>query len=1423
MSTKNAITKELSDSIRHVLDRSAKVSFKCMVRLEIKQDKTENRVLAFSSCRFFILTAKVPTKIEHSFHYLEIQTVESKKPNQLCLTIDNKVYTFYSVDPESSDVDHMIIQLGTAVKSIFPQVPLELIIRRVEAVPAVRLQPMLDFNQSAEASDPGPCGNFSAQYICMCDFHGLPFREDVAWDVDTIYLSHDTKELSLLDFDHLEGRDLVPIISALCYNAWFTKFRASNVKLASEALEQVLQVMKRSVSLEELYLDNTGIKWEFAHKLSMTLIANPNSPLNSLDLSNNLIEDKGLNSLCGIIAKITQGVGQLCGPLGKLHKGLSYLNLAHTGITAKGVNTLAHALSLNRCMPSNLTYLNLSDNVFKDDINNLYNYLAQPNSLVHLDLSGTECALETVFGALLRGCTQKLEVLNLSRNMYSSKKSKEVLVPPSFKTFFSSTVALRHLNMANVRMPMEALKAMLLGLACNEILTEVWLDLSCNDLKTQGALVLESCLPGIRCLYSLDISENNFDQDLANIVAAVGKNQSIKRLSIGRNFTNMKTKHVTRVMEAVVQLIQEKDSSLEYLSLADSKLRGELCLVINALGSNQCLTSIDITGNYMGLNGAKTLAKALQINSKLKTILWDRNSTPAQGFQDIAYALEKHPSYGWLAPIIVLSIDEPSQLIKNDGSATFLLTTNEGPSASLNFTLRYMPCPVVDITLAMKIAPERTETAWKKISELLHRNVSPKKHSNSQAFRLQQGFLLSSTQQMVDRWMLHLQDVIRTAQASSSEDVTCDEEVLKAEGYLKDASSAKQLLTRLHDVVLQQEEAGNPIEIKLQGCVDEMEKTLNAYLKGTASNMLKCIEDQCPTIMSDEKVRREIEDICRSRQHFPQEVLQRAILDQAGTDVLNRISEINLTIAAHVSDRILDEVIESLPRSHRDLVEKLNRQRSSTPDVLRSGLRPDSHSGDTHCDQDSVSESSDSPLATPKLPMKRKSINCRKLRPQSVVDSVEGIAADDIPDLLPKGSENSLPNLSPTSEKLEHLGKARPKRPKTHAPTRPCLQAPESREPPLAEGLDCFFKRHPSTSTPTLSPDSEDAGLKSDSSTSASSSILITESKPLEKSPSDNKETEKRSFMKGISSLFSRASSSSSESVVVQKSKQESKDTGSNIMSSSISAYSSVKSRHDADVHDKENGEMVTEVRVPETTKISGMEKFGVGPGSVILAEMKALQGKRTSGGAPTKGSISEDKGPGPVESPKDTGPFPSVRLKPTGLAESLRSPTEYYPREKSCISPSENVPSSPQLSTPGSSPKTVAALKSGRPPPPVAPKPRPKSMVGTMESRLSGEFSSDEGLRTRARTPDEADSLDNSNKSSEGAPWKRVGIYSKDSSDGSLVSSTTSTAASRAAFFAGSSLRSSGMATSSLAKEKAEGESEGAPSAPPADDIVDV
>ena len=43
----------------------------------------------------------------------------------------------------------------------------------------------------------------------------------------------------------------------------------------------------------------------------------------------------------------------------------------------------------------------------------------------------------------------------------------------------------------------------------------------------------------------------------------------------------------------------------------------------------------------MGDVGARMLAKAIQLNTKLRTIYWDQNLTSPQGFTDIAAALDK--------------------------------------------------------------------------------------------------------------------------------------------------------------------------------------------------------------------------------------------------------------------------------------------------------------------------------------------------------------------------------------------------------------------------------------------------------------------------------------------------------------------------------------------------------------------------------------------------------------------------------------------------------------------------------------------------------------------------------------------------------------------------------------------------------------
>lgn len=149
----------------------------------------------------------------------------------------------------------------------------------------------------------------------------------------------------------------------------------------------------------------------------------------------------------------------------------------------------------------------------------------------------------------------------------------------------------------------------------------------------------------ISLLYSfrnLRYSFTDMDVDLAQVITAIGKNKSIKQLYMGRNTASMKSKHIAVVMDALVQMLQEDDCVLQALHLPDSRLKGDLYNLINALGSNTCLHTLDISGNQIGDPGARLLAKALQINNHLRTIIYDKNNITLQGYADIVHALEKY-------------------------------------------------------------------------------------------------------------------------------------------------------------------------------------------------------------------------------------------------------------------------------------------------------------------------------------------------------------------------------------------------------------------------------------------------------------------------------------------------------------------------------------------------------------------------------------------------------------------------------------------------------------------------------------------------------------------------------------------------------------------------------------------------------------
>ncbi|KAF7275634.1 hypothetical protein GWI33_011478, partial [Rhynchophorus ferrugineus] len=466
----------------------------------------------------------------------------------------------------------------------------------------------------------------------------------------------------------------------------------------------------------------------------------------------------------------------------------------------------------------------------------LHNLLSQANALQYIDISSTDVILENLFGALVKGCTTNLVHLNVARNPFSSKKSKEA--PISFKQFFSTTLNLKYLNMSHCKLPQEALKNLLLGLACNEFTKEMNLDISNNGLGSQGAHVLESCVHGVRCISSLDISDNNMDSDLCNVVLAISKNKSLKHLNMGRSMK----KHMSLIMDAVVQVIQEDDCILQSLIIPDCRLRSDLFNLLNALGDNKSLEVLDISGNLIGDSGARLLAKALQINGKLRTIVLDRNNITLQGYNDIAYALES------------------------------------------NRTLQYIPFPIFDVTPCMKASAERTDILMRKIQDQLNRNVCSKKQSTKHT-SLQPGFLLTSKQQALDRLVSQTQEAIKSF---GNDTISSNNDINHANDVIQDAENCKQLLVRLQEVA-QHRNDKHPVEEKLQQVSKEIFNSVCDSIQVIIDKMLKTCKEQCPYVLRNEQTVTEIKSECKKKKQIPLDYVTSCVKHQAGVDIMNRL------------------------------------------------------------------------------------------------------------------------------------------------------------------------------------------------------------------------------------------------------------------------------------------------------------------------------------------------------------------------------------------------------------------------------------------------------------------------------------------------------------------------------------------------------
>uniref|UniRef100_A0ABM5EJ41 Capping protein, Arp2/3 and myosin-I linker protein 3 isoform X1 n=1 Tax=Pogona vitticeps TaxID=103695 RepID=A0ABM5EJ41_9SAUR len=1017
------VARELQDSIRKVLNRPP-IHLLVRVKLETKPKKNEDRVLVLTTWRIYLLGLKVPAKVECSFNVLEIRALNALNHNQILVETEKATYSLKF--PTSESADQVTRHVNTALAKIFPSPASVCLIRHGNVETPETPRDVSPNSESSTSTIHSICGGFSETYAALCDYNGQSCREEVQWDVDTIYHSEDNREFNLLDFCHLESRDLALIVAALAYNQWFTKLYCKDLRLGSEVAEQVLHTASKSHHLEELVLDNAGLKTDFALKLACVLSENPNTALHALTLSHNPLEDKGLSALSQQL---------LCFP-----KGLSKLCLSKTSITAKGLAILCQSFNANPAFTSSLRHLDLSKNpglLGSDEANGFYSFLAQPNALLHLDLSSTDCAVDALFGALLHGCCPRLSYLNLARNTFSHRKGKGLT--PSLKQFFCSAYSLSFVNLSGIKMPIEALRSLFQGLSANTHLSELHLDLSGCELRSPGAQVLQEQLPGISALSSLDLSDNGFDADLLTLVPALSKCKSLKHLWLGKNF-NIKSRTLEEILQKIVQFIQEEDCSLQSFSVADSRLKTRTSILINALGSNTCLTKVDLSGNGMEDIGAKMLSKALQINSTLRSISWDRNNTTAQGFQDIARALEN------------------------------------------NYTLKFMSFPMSDITAAYRNAPERTDEVWQRIQWCLLRNNHSQKFPQDQAFRLHQGIVTNSAEQMMSRLCVRVQEEVRVLRTCSADSV--QEEVLYARELMKEAKNSRALFPSLYELghILASD---GPVRHRLESVVNEVSKAVDKELQVILESMVALTQELCPHAVQAAEEHNKMLAAVSERVTVPRNFIRGALLEQAGQDIQNKLNEVKLSVVTYLTNTIVEELLQELYHAHKNLAQhiihlrRLSEGQDNVP--LSEQLGKPRLRDHEEATEDDLGSSIDT------MAIKRQK-NCRRIRPASAFISgsePEGDLA--VPRMgsplgwisLASSSQYShsrstsfeaLSDLPTEGTRLEHQTRGRPRPPRTtpHGGFRShnrALGSIESREqengsaPRLDEGLDEFFNR----------------------------------------------------------------------------------------------------------------------------------------------------------------------------------------------------------------------------------------------------------------------------------------------------------------------------------------------------------------------------
>lgn len=576
---------------------------------------SEKQVLIVGLSR--LIWATLSGKVAKEAHLLELRGITSPDTKTLVLQFKDS-----EMSQNAEDVDIIIDSIRRAFEFTFHSMPAAL-------KPKLNVTPASRVSFVPNTTDE-PCDGIVATYRSLCDHHDVKPNEEVAWDLENLYQNSRTFNLKKFTSRYIEplgAKEALPLFHALAYNKYFTTLCVKHFKFSPATFQGVIDAMAYSSTIEDLTLSDVQIS-EKPEQCWITLFEslskNESLVLQSLDLSDSPMDDKCMTPLGAFFKKYNR-------PFVKV---ILTNTCGDKAGKANGLLGVFDAFAGNTKVNSELAVLKVSRNRLPTLESPLTRVMSACPQLLELELATTQIDLNIIAQMGLFNKCENLHMLNLSGN----KLAKPEQWTNFMKYIESPGCRLGELNLSNTSIPVATLRDILLKLnpECS-----ISINASNNALGMPGAQMLGSIGAQITTVQGLDISDNNFGDDGLTIIFEGFFNcVSLTMLNVSRNFSKPEASSKVRdkMVQALIQLINQTSCPLESIHLAANshcRLKTAVVPFIQALGTNTTLTEVDISGHGFGDKGTIALAKTLEINHVLTSVLWDDNSSGIVGLGNI--------------------------------------------------------------------------------------------------------------------------------------------------------------------------------------------------------------------------------------------------------------------------------------------------------------------------------------------------------------------------------------------------------------------------------------------------------------------------------------------------------------------------------------------------------------------------------------------------------------------------------------------------------------------------------------------------------------------------------------------------------------------------------------------------------------------